>query len=687
MIIALVSLYLAIAGKGTVSASPASRVIEKCEAFFAPASAPDAPIVAACGKRNAMPADRYLVWLEQGLMISSTPESRTLGDSDVAIVHSMTAAGAVSLAETPAAGTVVRYIHLSSASHAFARTVSRNRAAAPALMPAGRIAGGVFDRKSGDAIALFRSFTLMPSTAKILHAEKEADVFVELAAPAVRPTPLDTIALEVDHSLIPPNDFVDGGEHVYAVWYDVHATAAKVIVPHGNFWVSGQEVALRSGRVTTIRGELLPKPSIDVAVHAGGSDVPPMFLEVQDSASSTPIRHIEIRNGETKRVDALDPKPWQLFLRIGSQKLRQSIDLSDGANQRVAFDVTPLEIHGTVRRGRTSVRAKIGFQDYDGWIDVDTDDSGAYRATLWTPRDYLTRVLVADQTTPFVELVSIADSGTYDFDLPGARYVVRVRDAASESPVKNAAVSFENVWKSEQRGTQNVFLHATTDENGETVLPPLRSGTVSVTAEAKGFERSQPVSTAVESEGERTIDIRLKPAGESVGVSLLFDDGSAAAGAEAMAVMRDGVLWRGTAAEDGKLEIPRSVVGSLIIARHPRAASVARLWAGESAEWLMQPAAAPLAVHVDTDLPRAVQLAAWIDGIRVTGVALGFITWSSPFTNRDGSWIARNLPRQSLRLMAWRKTDSAAIVSGTYDALATSVRYPWSEVVTLRPID
>jgi len=289
----------------------------------------------------------------------------------------------------------------------------------------------------------------------------------------------------------------------------------------------------------------------------------------------------------------------------------------------------------------------------------------------YSPRDYVTQVTLRGETVPFVELVSIERRGTYDFDLPRSRYVVRVRDSETGVPLANADVTFENAWESERHGKQNVFFHAKTGEKGEAVLPPLRPGIVRVSGEAKGYRQSDFQSQPVENDVERTIDIMLQPIGETATIKIHLPDGTSAAGAQLLASSsRDDVLWRGECGPDGSIDIPLRHKGALLLVRHSQAAGMMRVWDGTAGEWRM-----PLRVT------------AWIDGQRLMGNALAFFAWAPPIIGRNGAWIARNLPQRALRLLVSRRADPAAIASGVYDVLATTLNYPWPEPAIAQPVD
>ena len=649
-----------------------------------------------CGAWFVPPPDRYWMWLEQGDTISAG-KVQTLatgnGTGGLPARFPMVPAGYVAAADNVTLDdhVAVRFLNLTPAYRAFLRSVAGSGAKKPVRVQAGRVAGGIFDRKSGDAVMLFHPQEVKAGqTLRFAAAAPPAnssDVFVVLKPPPAQYGKIG-LALRAGEQTFPANEIVDGGWRIYAIWYSVPSGSATLEVSSPRLTYIGPPLVLRSGAVTTRRDELKLKPSVDVTVHIDSDRPPEMSIDVQRHGNAAPIRHIPIKNGETKRIEALDPEPWQILLRIESWKIQKPVDLSDGIDKTVAYELAPIDIHGAVRHGRDPAPAKISFLDFDGWIDVNTGDDGSYHTTLWTPRDYLTRVSLRAEPGDFMELKSIRESGLYDFDLPRTRYTVRVRSASDQRPLQGAKVTFENVWSSDPSGEQNVFLSTTTNEAGEALLPPLRQGTVAVNAEASGFEASDFRREAVESDGERIIEIALTPITESASLKLLFPNGAPAAGAELLATSEAGneILWTGTSGEDGAIDVPAFLEGALLLVRHANGASIARVWSGKEQQWRMLPPASPLTIRVESP-SRGGRVTAVLDGRRLSGMPLAFMTWSTTVVAPDGKWTARNLPPEPLRILVWRRADPNAVTAGAYDSLATQCDYPWSEPILVRAAD
>ena len=327
----------------------------------------------------------------------------------------------------------------------------------------------------------------------------------------------------------------------------------------------------------------------------------------------------------------------------------------------------------------------------DEWSEIKTDENGAYATTLWLPRDYIVQILADGQRAPFRQLIAVDDSGTFDFNLPDTHYTARVRSAANQRPIANASVILNNTWDSADHGSENVVQNVITDERGEATLPALRSGSVEITAEAKGFRRAESASYAIEADSSRTLEVALTPIEETHTLRVQLPDGSPAADAELLATNRngDGTLWRGRTNADGEIELPQLSEGALLLVRHPRAASSVHVCRGDEATtWRLAPPLEALTLRIERrEAAKPAQLTAWFGDVAVRSNALAFLTWSSPVTDRDGLWTARNLPRQPLRILAWQKSDPVAVAAGAFDALSTIAPYPLPNGFTVRAID
>ena len=147
---------------------------------------------------------------------------------------------------------------------------------------------------------------------------------------------------------------------------------------------------------------------------------------------------------------------------------------------------------------------------------------------------------------------------------------------------------------------------------------------------------------------------------------------------------------RAQANADGIIEVPKSLTGARLIVRHASAGTTVfdLPLPDQSLPWHLSSLAPPLTVHVvngdGTPVgPAATLVTLWISGMRLTGAAAGFATWSIPATSPDGSWIGRNLPAAPTALLITR----APLRNSSLDALAQPVPYPWPALVTRSPVE
>jgi hypothetical protein len=610
----------------------------------------------------------------------------------------MVPAGYVALREGHGLGddVLVPYVHLARWTRAFIRTEVGSTAATPVRMQSGPIFGAVFDRKSNDATAFIRRVELPAAKTTRVIVEKPASgkaaVYVELKPPRiVRKTPV-ALELQIDGKTYASDAIVDG-YRVYAIWYGVGGRSAKLVVNHDMVFYDGPELTLRTGKITTVRGELKAKPGIKVyATLEGHATLPELTVDVFRPGETSPLRREKVEIGKPLQIGALDPAPYRVVLNVPPWKFARNVDLTDGNDRDAKWELAPFAIRGTVRVGKTPVRARVAFMlGIDEWMDIKTDDNGAYATTLWLPRDYIVQVLADGESAPFRQLIAVDGSGTFDFNLPDTHYSARVRSAANGRPIANASVILNNTWDSADHGDENVVQNVITDERGEAVLPALRSGSVEITAEAKGFRRAENASYAVEADSSRTLEVALTPIEETHTLRIQLPDASPAADAELLVTTGSGdaTLWRGRTDAAGEVELPQLNAGSLLLVRHPRAASGVRVCRGDEATtWTLAPPLEPLTLRIERrETARPAQLTLWFGDTAVRSTALAFLTWSSSASDRDGLWTARNLPRQPLRILAWQKSDPVAVAAGAFDALSTIAPYPLPNGFTVRAIE
>jgi hypothetical protein len=567
------------------------------------------------------------------------------------------------------------------------------------MMPAGRVFAGIFDRRTRDAIAIARPVVVEADKVATATPRPPAaglsDVFVSLGRPRIRLSrDEDRVALTLNGKT--PDMLFDGDDRIYAAWFGVKRGAASFAATSKTLRLPARTLKMVSGRVTTIREELKTLPSVRVSLltpaDAFGDE--PLSVDVMPPSTAQPIRTAAIRAGEETLLEALPAEPLDLVLRVGPWRLRQSVDLTSGVDERVIFDPHPIIVSGEVFYGHErAANAEVAFEADEGFVKSRADGEGRYRLTLWRGDDAWTaHVSIPERSgPPFVDgFLQINESRTIDFRVPHTSYRVRVVDAVSGRGIAGASVGATNVFlRSSDEGEMTLLQKAVAEDDGLAHLPPLREGTIDVQARADGYVDSGKVHATVDDEeSSSAFEVRLQPVGETVAVRLRMRDGGPAALAEVHAVSApDGIQpprWRGPSDDRGVVRIPRDVEGSMLLIRSPQAASAIRRFDADAAEDIvLEPAGAPIRVAA----PSRTRIALWIDGVRITGPAVTFLTWSSEASDAEGTWWAKNLPAQPLRVLAWQRTPVQEIAAGLRDASATTIPYPWPATVTLNPLD
>jgi hypothetical protein len=687
--------------------------VDDCRVVLAPWTDFTAERSYPCGEWFQPANGRYQAWLEIGQdRISRMAGTINYGAEPFKgfgqqVVMPMGAGGRIALAPDVklAAGGEVSLINFDSCCKTVLSVPFTRRLADGALlhdgvmMPVGRVFAGIFDRRTREAIAIAKP--VMVDTGKSITAAPRppadglSDVFISLGRPRLRQSREEDV-VELTLNGKKPEMHFDGDDRIYAAWFGVKIGSASLAVSSRTLHLDARTLTLRSGKVTTVREELKTLPSVRVSVltpaDAFGDELP--HVDVMPPSSTQPIRTAPIRAGEETVLDALPVGPLDVVLRVGSFRLRQSIELTAGMDENVIFDPHPIVVTGEVFYGREhAARAEVAFEGDDGFVKTITDAEGRYRLTLWRADDAHTAHITIPGRTgpPFVDgFLSINDTRTLDFRVPRTSYTVSVLDAMTGRGISGAAVGAKNIFlRSAEEGDMTLLQRAISDGDGVAHLAPMRDGKIEIQIHADGYRDPEKVRAVVAgSEDSQAFEVRLEPVGDTVAVQLRMSDGREASLSELRAVRiphgLEQPLWYGQSDERGIARIPRSVDGATLLIRAPDAASAVRTFNADATEDIvLAPAGAPIRVSA----PSRTRIALWIDGVRVTGPAVTFLTWSGEASDAEGTWSAKNLPAQPLRLLAWRRTPVQEIASGLRDASATTIPYPWPSVVTLDPFD
>ncbi len=615
-----------------------------------------------------------------------------------AVFDILVRAGQVSIPpeHTPAAGESIRLVsvdgnhRIGGRGRIFERRIAAEHIHDPARMPAGRIIVGRFDSR-GDALAISRPIDLGGgATARVWPdpPHDTADVLVVVEKPpAARRSSAGgvTMRLRENDGSREPDVLIDGFERTIAIWYGVTPGIATMHVASDSMFLPDRELRLRPGRVTTLRttGRALPSARVSILVP-DGSIPEDARLVIRRASDRGEVRRVEAHTG-AQTLPALPAERLDVTLQLGRWQLRQPIDLGSGDDGDAAFDLHPLRIHGDVVYGDDPVPAEISFRNGAEWVRVETAEDGSYETTLWYDGTYTVRVRLKELSLPpwLEPFRRIEESGTVDFRIPRTDWKIRVVDASTGRGIAGAAATVGNIWIDDRGEEQTTVLRLQSDAEGVVVFPPLRSGKVHAAVRAEHYDPGETVDMILD-DSNRTgeVEIRLRKTSASATLHIALAGGRGAAGAEVWA-FDSGLnpLWRGVADGAGSVEIPDAADRSLLLVRHREGATLVRRWGNETAQWTLEPPTPPLTLVTGG----SAQIAAWLEGVELTGIPLAIATWSEVASDAHGVWRAANLPPAPLRVLA--SVRGTALRDPSFAALATTIPFPWTSPVTIVPVD
>ena len=562
-------------------------------------------------------------------------------------------------------------------------------------MPVGRILAGLFDVGTNEAVAVARPATLIEGRVLYVNPQppaKGADVFAVLQRPRLRTTVKDDpveVKLEYGGSSRPPDVMADDAGGIVAVWYAIPAGPAKLRADSDHLQFS-REIVLREQRVTTVRGVIQKLPSVRVTVKSPIETLPEMHVSVLDGANRS-IREAPVHDLGAK-LEGVPAAAARVRLESAEFSVEQPLDLSSGADAEVIFTLSPFTVQGTLYRGEDRASGEIEFQARGKARLASAAEDGHYTVALWSPAYYLVRVRSPDipQTTVRVHLFDHAE--VFDIRLPGTRCTAVLRSKATGRPASGTKLVIMNKYTIEDGQEVTDREEAVSDSNGVATLPPLHPGSAEITVWAhKEFRQYQHTFSVLGTTQEQTFTVDLESADAQRKVTVRWPDGTPAAGVDLVLWNPQtplAFLWRGSSDPAGEAALP-AASGAFLLARHPRASAIARApETDEPAEVRLTPATVPLFVKCVRIGASAVpvEIALWIDGVRLMGAAVAFMSGTGFATN--GAWSATSLPTTAdLRILAFHPRLEPAVLAGQYDALATRIAVPQSDTLSLRVVE
>lgn len=613
--------------------------------------------------------------------------------------------------------------------------MSRRRPAAEAadgvLMPAGSALAALWDRGSGQWLALSPLFDVPAGRAVAAPLRRPAADAADLVVFAVRQPNDDRLALPA----VEPTVLQAGGERradltlanawgVYAVWYGLAPGPATLGGGSDRLYVEPQAVELAGGGVGRFEAALLRRPLLDVGlVLPREVREKPFEVAVRAMPGGEEMARVELdrRAGHHRFQAGLVAGPAEVVLETHLGTFRRRVELAAGEETHLGLEPELIEVWGVVRHGGEPHPATVAFRTVAGdEVEAAAGEDGAYRALALQALAWVEVRLDGVDQEPWADFLMppLAAGRELDFDLSDAVIAVRVVDAASGAPIGGADVGVRSEYASPADGGGDggdgglpgttrrplpgrgraLGRDHTAGGDGTVRLPPPRPGRLEIHASAEGYRPlAEPLVVEVpDPPQDREVEIALEPVGETLPLRLTLPDGSPAAGAEATRVDSappHRTLSTARADAAGVLEVPLEPRQGLLLLRHPGAGFGVLDWARRvdegTAEWSFPPAAPPLDVRIlapGGEAPaRMAGIALWVDGRRLSDGLLHWLTGALPRA-RGGAWLARGLPAGPVRVLAWLPESDAEAATGALDPLAEDVGYPWPATVEIEAV-
>ena len=684
---------------------PNSRLLDPtgCTVHLVPLTDHDQELVFDCGTWIQPPTGKYVAWIQteesmtaHPIITNYVPSNPVSGSIRSALL--LQPAGEVVLAR-PHPDQSFRLLHLPSPSEAREHRAIDRRSPADSrhsvLMPEGDVLAALFDKKTNNARAVARPVHVKHNSVVSVDPQPPTvgtDILLILERQQRRergPIGDAAVALRLGNRELSPDVLSDTATRLVAVWYGVEATDAELVFRSQREFFPAQPLRLRAKDVSTIRGEITRLPSVEATIE-GVSNLTDAALTVKNLRTSATVLSLPARAG-TSHLESLPAEAVEIALHVGGEvQLHRTVDLSNGLDQQVTFTLEPLQVTGTLFRGDTPSAGHLlfSFGQRDA-ASAEAGQDGQFAVTLWTPGTYFVEVTTPHSTSyrqPFV----VIDEAHRNLKIrvPDNEIRVHVGDKDTGRAIAGAKVSSVN---STLMGESMVEVTTrTTDESGDTLLPPMKPGHVSIAATADGYLPSEKQQVEVaEDSPARDVEIAMRPRTGGVRVKINGPDGAPAIGADVrlIASPNDGVpQWSSTYTDPDGVMVPLTTDGFLLARMRGAASAIVPMSKDQDVRDVrLTQEGEPLVVSVrarDGAPVRSARLALWFDSYRVTLQALGFLTWSTGSVSPEGILIARGLPRSSTRAIAWQGGPDQ-IWTGAFDTIATAIPYPWHSVIPL----
>lgn len=583
-------------------------------------------------------------------------------------------------------------------------------------------AGGAFRRLSrprekvrlpeGEAIAIARRRGEIVAVSRLMNIRRESTVEAQWVQPggdasqivallawpaserddADHPTSL-TLVSDAEHRA--PDVAFNTKELLLAIWYAATPGSQTLDVQSSVVHLPDNQLQLRRGRLNVLEADLRSLPSLVVSAgNATDGEWPELVANIRDAATGAALRETSVRLGEQVVVDHLPPRQLQIVLSVGDAwRFARAADLRLVEEATVDFALAPFHVTGELLERESPVAGKVSFRSDERWFAVQADERGQFEFDAWSAGRYIyeARAAAQDQRTPAYSstIVLSASLPKITIRLPAERLRVRVTDADTDAPLKDAAVVLRTTWIDPAEGQRRFASRFSVDANGEVTLPPMHVGDAELMVLAPGYISNEQ-KLAIASGTDRLLRVALRRE-ETSTVRIVLPSGAPAIGAEAVAFAQ-GVMttWRGVTDDAGRLQLPNRFRDAFLVIRHRDAASSVVLFddvlLARDAVRLRAPAAE---LHVRAEGGEAAapnpSVVIWLDGVRLDAPTTAFAVWSPlPFIDHTEVWRARNLPASDARVLVTLPRNLERVRAGAFDAMFSAVRFPWTDVAPVR---
>jgi len=662
----------------------------------------------------------YRLWLESRDSISPYPlivEFPPASASEKGLALTSPAVPAAKLTflqesvEMPEEACSVWWLHLDShvvkdvVHHEMIRQVPLPQADEDTEFPEGHVVGFLRADESGEILALTsvteaKAGTVNQISSQPLPADLSA-LLLQLHRPVpVRLSAEDDLVLRLRLSggrTEEPDAVIRATERIYAIYSHLPPGDAKLEVTSSHVGLPPTDLRLRAGRIEHDEIDLRKLPRLEVTLI-----LPPQLdglsptVHVMDRETGDRMEK-ELGPGQDRAdFEAVPPSRLKVIAVVGNWELQDQLDLRDWSDGSVTLVADGTSVYGTVFYGKEPHQASLEFStgEVSEPLKVETDGEGNFEAFFVNQANYSLAVTLAGRSMPYMTFYEVDEDGRHDIVLPANQYVFHVADAVTGDAIEGAKVMVQN-RRDGELGIVTSFT-AVTGGDGSAITHPMAPGELEYLAEAEGYRPSEPESEDVPESREeriREIEILLEPEGESRPLALRLAGGAPAAGAQLMAPSGSGApLWQGVADGTGKVAVPKSLQGSLILARHPSAGGAVRILRGFAEAWDLASPASPLRLQAVRSNGEAVPWAGvvfWIGDLRLPESALTWLAGSPVHVDRSGLLVWPNPPREPVAVLLYRPDPDLhqVVQSGAYDTRRTQIAPPWPDAVRVEVVE